>query len=130
MNIVKLFFNFFSICLENAIFSFGSMIFLSGNCSGKMSPPEEQKRPMVLNRVEKGQMVGREAAEVIGLYSPQVQRLVTAYLDGGLAHGNRGRKCFIPSRRRSPSGSFVWPRQPIKSSTNSSLRVVVGAGRN
>lgn len=54
---------------------------------------KEQRRLMVLNRVERGQMVGREASEVLGLSLRQVRRLIAVYRQEGaqaLAHGNRG----------------------------------------
>src|SRR4030042_5042410 len=56
---------------------------------------KEQKRLMVLNQVEKGKMVGKEAAEVLGLSLRHVRRILAAYRKEGaaaLAHGNRGRK--------------------------------------
>jgi transposase len=56
---------------------------------------KEQRRLMVLNQVEKGVMVGWEAAAVLGVSVRQVRRLLAAYrAEGaqGLAHGNRGRK--------------------------------------
>ena len=56
---------------------------------------KEQKRSMVLNQMEKGEMIGREAAEVLNLSLRHVRRLVVAYRKEGvaaLAHGNRGRK--------------------------------------
>ena len=52
-------------------------------------------RLVVLNQVETGKMIGREAAEVIDLSLRQVRRLLAAYRKEGvqaLAHGNRGRK--------------------------------------
>jgi len=55
----------------------------------------EQKRLVVLNEVEKGKMVVREAAEVLGISVRQGWRLLAAYREdgaAGLAHGNRGRK--------------------------------------
>jgi transposase len=55
----------------------------------------EQKRLVVLNEVEKGKMVVREAAEVLGISERQGWRLLAAYREegaAGLAHGNRGRK--------------------------------------
>jgi len=55
----------------------------------------EQRRLVVLNRVEAGRMVGREAAQGLGLCIRQVRRLMAAYRKEGaaaLAHGNRGRK--------------------------------------
>ena len=55
----------------------------------------EQKRLGVLNEVEKGKMVMREAAEVLGISERQGWRLLAAYREegaAGLAHGNRGRK--------------------------------------
>lgn len=56
---------------------------------------KEQRRLVVLNQVERGRMVGREAAEVLDLSLRQVRRLVAAYRKEGaaaLAHGNRGNK--------------------------------------
>jgi len=55
----------------------------------------EQNRLMVLNEVEKGKMVIREAAEMLGISQRQGWRLLAAYREegaAGLAHGNRGRK--------------------------------------
>lgn len=56
---------------------------------------KEQKRLMVLNQVVMGKIVGREAAEVLGLSLRHVRRLLAAYRKEGvqaLAHSNRGRK--------------------------------------
>jgi len=56
---------------------------------------KEQKRLRVLNEIEKGKMVMREAVEVLGLSERQGWRLLAAYREegaAGLAHGNRGRK--------------------------------------
>ncbi len=50
---------------------------------------------MVLNEVEKGKVLVREAAGVFGLSERQGWRLLAAYREegaAGLAHGNRGRK--------------------------------------
>jgi len=55
----------------------------------------EQKRLVVLNQVEKGKMIGREAAEVLGLSLRHVRTILAVYRKEGaaaLAHGNRGRK--------------------------------------
>jgi transposase len=55
---------------------------------------KEQVRLMVLNQVEKGEMKGREAGEVLGISIRQVRRLIAGYREKGvegLAHGNRGR---------------------------------------
>jgi transposase len=55
---------------------------------------KEQRRLVVLNRVEIGKMIGREAAEVLGLSLRHVRRILAAYRKEGaaaLAHGNRGR---------------------------------------
>jgi len=55
---------------------------------------KEQVRLMVLNQVEKGEMIGREAGEVLGVSIRQVRRLIASYREKGargLAHGNRGR---------------------------------------
>ena len=50
---------------------------------------------MVLNRVERGEVTGREAAELMGLCVRQVRRLLAAYRKEGvaaIAHGNGGRR--------------------------------------
>ncbi len=56
---------------------------------------KEQQRVMVLNRVERRELVGREAAGLMGLSLRQVRRLLAAYRREGvaaMAHGNRGRR--------------------------------------
>lgn len=56
---------------------------------------KEQNRLMVLNEVEKGKMVIREAVEILGISERQGWRLLAAYREegaAGLAHGNRGRR--------------------------------------
>jgi transposase len=56
---------------------------------------KEQKRLVVLNQMEKGKMIGREAAEVLGLSLRHVRRILAVYRKEGaaaLAHGNQGRK--------------------------------------
>jgi len=56
---------------------------------------KEQSRLIMLNGVEVGRIVAREAAEVLGLSLRHVRRILAAYRKGGaaaLAHGNRGRK--------------------------------------
>lgn len=58
---------------------------------------KEQKRLMVLNQVEKGEIRGREAAEVLGISLRHTRRLLAAYRKKGasaLAHGNRERKPY------------------------------------
>ncbi len=55
----------------------------------------EQNRLMVLNGVEVGRVIAREAAEVLGLSLRHVRRILAAYRKEGaaaLAHGNRGRR--------------------------------------
>ena len=55
----------------------------------------EQQRVMVLNRVERGELTGEEAARLMYLCVRQVRRLLAAYRREGvaaLAHGNRGRR--------------------------------------
>ena len=55
---------------------------------------KEQKRLMVLNQVEVGEMRGGEAMGVLGLSLRHFRRLLAAYRKEGaaaLAHGNRGR---------------------------------------
>ncbi len=56
---------------------------------------QEQKRAMVLNRIQAGQLSVAQAAGVLDLSSRQVRRILAAYEKEGpavLAHGNRGRK--------------------------------------
>jgi transposase len=56
---------------------------------------QEQKRVMVLNRLEVGQLTAAEAAVLLNLSERQVRRLCAAYRKegaGALAHGNRGKK--------------------------------------
>ena len=56
---------------------------------------QEQKRAMVLNRIQAGQLSGAEAAEVLDLSARHVRRILAAYEKEGpaaLAHGNRGHK--------------------------------------
>jgi len=56
---------------------------------------KEQTRLMVLNRVEKGKMHVKEAAEILDLSVRHVRRMLAKYRKKGaaaLAHGNRGKK--------------------------------------
>ena len=56
---------------------------------------KEQKRLMVLNELEKGQITIAQAAKVLDLSDRQIKRIRAAYRKEGaqaLAHGNRGRK--------------------------------------
>jgi transposase len=56
---------------------------------------QEQKRAMVLNRIQAGQFSVAEAAEVLDLSARHMRRILAAYEKEGpaaLAHGNRGRK--------------------------------------
>ena len=56
---------------------------------------KEQRRLVVLNQVDRGEMIGKQVAEVLDLSLRQVRRLLAAYRKEGaqaLAHGNRGRK--------------------------------------
>ena len=56
---------------------------------------KEQRRLVVLNQVAVGKMIGREAAELLGLSLRHVRRILAAYRKEGaaaLAHGNRGSK--------------------------------------
>jgi transposase len=55
---------------------------------------QEQKRLLVLNRMERGEMTAADAAGVLEVSVRQVRRLVATYRTDGasaLAHGNRGR---------------------------------------
>lgn len=56
---------------------------------------KEQRRLMVLNKVDRGELTSREAAELVGLSLRHLRRILAAYRKEGacaLAHGNRGRK--------------------------------------
>jgi winged helix-turn helix protein len=56
---------------------------------------QEQKRAMVLNRIQAGQLSVAQAAGVLDLSARHVRRILAAYEKEGpaaLAHGNRGRK--------------------------------------
>lgn len=56
---------------------------------------KEQKRVMVINEMERGRLVGREAAVVLGISLRHLRRVTAAYRREGvvaLAHGNRGRR--------------------------------------
>ena len=56
---------------------------------------KEQRRLIVLNGVEVGRIIAREAAEVLGFSLHHDRRILAAYRKEGaaaLAHGNRGRK--------------------------------------
>ena len=56
---------------------------------------KEQKRLKVLNQVDRGDVIGWEAAQVLGISLRHTRRLLAAYRKEGaqaLAHGNRGRK--------------------------------------
>jgi len=58
---------------------------------------KEQRRLVILNGVEKGQLPRRQAAELMGVTIRHVKRLLSAYRKEGaaaLAHGNRGKKPF------------------------------------
>ena len=70
----------------------------------------EQKRLMVLNEVEKGEMVGREAAEVSGGSERNRCRILASYrgdLRGYMGSGEESR--FILSEKRFGKGCEVHP---------------------
>lgn len=57
--------------------------------------PREQQRVMVLNQLERHEVTGAEAAELIGVTVRHVRRLLARYRNDGVAamvHGNRGRQ--------------------------------------
>jgi transposase len=63
---------------------------------------KEQRRLMVINEIERGDMVGREATGVLGTSLRHLRRMIAAYRKEGavaLAHGNRGRKPVNAIRR-------------------------------
>jgi len=56
---------------------------------------KEQRRLMVLNEVELGKMISREAAKLLDLSLRHMRRILAVYRKEGaaaLAHGNRGRR--------------------------------------
>ena len=56
---------------------------------------KEQKRVLVISKVERGEMAGGEAAAVLGVSLRHYRRLAARYRSvgvAGLAHGNRGRR--------------------------------------
>jgi transposase len=56
---------------------------------------KEQKRALVISKVERGEMAGGEAAAILGVSLRHFRRLVAGYRRGGavaLAHGNRGKR--------------------------------------
>jgi len=67
---------------------------------------KEQQKVMVLNRLERGELGGKEAAVLVGLSLRQVRRLLADYRKEGvaaLAHGNRGRRpvhALAPEQRQ------------------------------
>jgi transposase len=64
---------------------------------------KEQKRLMVLNRIDRGEATVAQAAELLGISERQVHRIHAAYRKEGaaaLAHGNRGR---TPSNALDPA---------------------------
>ena len=55
---------------------------------------KEQKKLMVISKVERGEVGGREAAAILGISLRHLRRLIAGYRRDGvraLAHGNRGR---------------------------------------
>ncbi len=64
---------------------------------------KEQKRSLVLNRINQGKLNGEEAGALLGLSVRHVRRMLADYREdgaGALAHGNRGR----PSTHRIEEG--------------------------
>ncbi len=64
---------------------------------------KEVTRLEVMQALEAGMMVGREAAEVLGVSERQVKRLRKAYRERGatgLVHGNRGKRSPQERQRR------------------------------
>ncbi|MCL5075770.1 MAG: helix-turn-helix domain-containing protein [Chloroflexi bacterium] len=56
---------------------------------------KENKRAVVLAKIDRGEMTAVQAREVIGLSVRHIRRLLAKYRKDGLqalAHGNRGRK--------------------------------------
>ena len=66
---------------------------------------KEQKRLLVLNRINQGKLNGEQAAELLGLSERHVRRLLARFREDGasaLAHGNRGRLESIAPSRAAP----------------------------
>lgn len=112
---------------------------------------KEQKRLLVLNQVETGKTIGREAAEVLGLSLRHTRILLAAYRKEGaaaLTHGNRGRKpvhALDQGVRERVLELAQWPyrgfnhqhftellaeREGIVVSRSTVCQVLLGAGRS
>ena len=110
---------------------------------------KEQRRLVVLNQVERGQVRGKEVAEVLGLSLRHVRRILAAYRKEGaaaLAHGNRGKKPqhaldeglkerVLELARTTYSGcnnqhftELLAEREGINLSRSSIRRILLGAG--
>ena len=62
---------------------------------------KEQRRLVVLNRIEMGKMTGREAAEVLALSLRHVRRILALYRKEGSRHwcmAIRGESLTMPQR--------------------------------
>lgn len=73
------------------------------NERGVILTVREQKRLRVITELDAGRVSAQEAADVLGLSSRQVWRLVAAFRKegaAGLAHGNRGREPVNKTPRR------------------------------
>src|SRR3989304_1270359 len=81
---------------------------------------KEQQKVMVLNRLERGELGGKEAAVLVGLSLRQVRRLLADYRKEGvaaLAHGNRGRRpvhALAPEQRQRTAGPAHGPSPGFK----------------
>jgi transposase len=110
---------------------------------------KEQRRLMVLNRVEKGELLGWQAVALLGISLRHVRRLMAAYRKEGaaaIAHGNRGRKPqhALPATLKEQvvrlaqsryAGcntqhftELLWEREEIRLSRSSVRRILLGVG--
>jgi transposase len=110
---------------------------------------KEQKKVLVLSKVERGEMVGHEAAGVLGISLRHFRRLAANYRSGGvaaMAHGNRGKlpantldvalkERVLVLAKSTYAGcntlhmtDLLEERDDIKLSCSSVRRLLVGAG--
>lgn len=106
---------------------------------------------MMLNRMERQELTGKEAAALMGLSVRQVRRLLAAYRKEGvaaIAHGNRGRrpvhavgeetrKLVVELSRGPYAGcnhyhltELLWERESLCLSRSTVRRILVAAGLN
>jgi len=81
-----------------------------------------EQQLIVLNALDRGELLMAEAADLLGLSTRQVRRLRRAYrrhCAKALVHGNRGRRSPSASVTLSGSGSCILPARPTLGSITS-----------